>query len=398
MYSGFGSGSAGARTRGSANGGSAGSSSSSVLFASSTQTSRVHADRLILWYKSQGPPTPQVLSLLDHLTSLNCKTLYLPPSLPPNLITLLNAIQLRSSIKPETFLAPEPEQDEDPSAPEGKPTSEASRGEGEKLLSAEAMDPRDDKAMLAFVRLWAKTDNAAGGGGDVGAGGRKVDAVVWAYGVGNVLDSSLLSPTATPVATTSDRFLTPEEDERTRFLFFTLFLPQILNSTKTSSRSIRLVTLLHPIFPAGFSTSPLLHPSSASAPTTTVTNDAGVTTTVDPLPPASYALRESYHAVRSILFTSHLQRILDALAMKGEAEAAEVPEGADESVKPRDQQEDDEDVAGAAAARAEAATKPPVGRRSNILAVSVAPGWHTSSVLRPFIGNEWKGNPVVALM
>ena len=364
----------------------------------------------MLYYVSgfQGPPTPQVLSLLDHLTSLNCKTLYLPPSLPPNLLTLLHAIQLRSNITPttESFLEPQPEENEDPSAPEGKPEREgvSSRGEGEKLLSAEAMDPRKESDMLAFVRLWAK---AEGGGGDTGAGGRKVDAVVWAYGVGSVQDQTLLSGSLEfnddeeEVATSSSssqepgRYLTPEEDEHSRFTFFTLFLPQILNSTKTSTRSIRLVTLIHPIFPAGFATSPILHP--LPTPTT-------ATTTIP-----SHALQESYHAVRSIIFSSHLQRILDALAAKSDGEAivedGGVPEGADEITLPKEEREEgvteEMKKGGVESEKEERKAAEEIlkkKRRSNVLAVSVAPGWHSSSVLHPFLSTQWNQNPVFSLL
>lgn len=277
----------------------------------------------------------------------------------------------------------------------------SSRGEGEKLLSAEAMDPRKEADMLAFVRLWAKVE---GGGGDTGAGGRKVDAVVWAYGVGSVQDQTLLSGSLLDeqeVAPSQEpgRYLTPEEDEHSRFLFFTLFLPQILNSTKTSTRSIRLVTLIHPIFPAGFATSPVLHPLP-TPPSTTPTSTS------------SHALEESYHAVRSIIFSSHLQRILDALAAKSDGEAivedGGVPEGADESYLPKEEGEGEEKIVevaeekkeGAESEKAKKATEEVLRkkRRSNVLAVSVAPGWHSSSVLQPFLWTQWNHNSLFSLL
>lgn len=290
--------------------------------------------------------------------------MYLAPALPDKLLFLLQAIRLRSSLieNPKAYAAPAPEDDSEEQRKAGsKPDlSPAQVGwASTDLLSAEVLDPRKKHDILRFVRLWASSLSA--GTKD----GMHVDAVVWAHGVGNVLDRDLVATSPKDVDA-SCAPLDAAENEKARFLFFTLFLPQILHSIKTSARSIRLLSLLHPIYPAGFSTSPLLFPNAT--------------------PPASYALRLSHHAIRTIVFTSHFQRILDALAAKGDGSTgpAMVPEGVDVGTTKTDPVDESEDAALPPLLKPTIAVAAPK-IRSPILTACVAPGWHSSSVIAPFV-------------
>lgn len=341
---------------------------------------------------AQGPPTALTLALLDHLASLSAPTLYLAPALPPSLVTVLAAIRLRA------------------------PPSSVVEGADE-LLTAEAVDPRDRAQVLAFVRAWA---NRADG---VSGSGRRVDAVVWAYGVGSVAHPALLSETGSELVKEVDRpsleMLTLQEEEHARFLFFTAFLPQILHAVQTSAiKSLRIVALVDPIYPAGFKTSPLLHPID---PPTSDSSPAPVDgeTTEDPAAAASIPFKEgsatpnatipqlskpsmamsaavirAHHALRSIVFVSHFQRILDALARENEA-LSTIPLPSADSAQPAAAADTTHREAKGETLEPAAANQVKEERRSAVLVTAVSPGWHFSSVLWPFLARQSPGSLLV---
>lgn len=249
------------------------------------------------------------------------------------------------------------------------------------MLNAEAMDPREYEQIMGFVKLWA---GRKGGLGE----DKRIDAVIWGYGVGEVLDPLLLSstPTSSSPLEEGERpgfFRFAGEEEKARFSFFTLFLPQILQSTSTSSRSIRLINLIHPLYPAGYKTSSLLRPTPP--PSAGATSASSNPTTPPPSAPLSEAVRLSHHAIRSIVFSSHFQRILDALALKGEnLEDVPNPENG-EWMASRDQDGHDQ-------GEVEGETKKIKERHSTIQVVSVAAGFHFGSVLRPFLIKQSNGS------
>lgn len=268
----------------------------------------------------------------------------------------------------------------------------------DEVLTAEAVDPRDKQQVLAFVRAWANREDGVSGTG------KRVDAVVWAYGVGTVDHPALLVEDAQ--STTRSRragveAMTRAEEEHARFLFFTAFLPQILHAVQASAiKSLRLVALVDPIYPAGFKTSALLLPGSplaassppADAAAASSTSKEAVTT---PAPaaatpasapatkPPSDAVERAHHALRTIVFVSHFQRILNALSLKNEA-LSSIPLPSAESVQAasvaqRDEKEEP---------LPEAKPADKEERRSAVLVAAVSPGWHFASVLRPFLYHQ----------
>jgi len=254
--------------------------------------------------------------------------------------------------------------------------------------------------VLAFVRAWA---NRADG---VSGSGRRVDAVVWAYGVGTVAHPALLSEAdpAKGSVRPALELLDPQEEERARFLFFTAFLPQILHAVQTSAiKSLRIVALVDPIYPAGFKTSPLLVPAdppvtpetSATSPSSAADTPAAAASRPSKAPkPLSAAVTRAHQALRTIVFVSHFQRILDALARENEA-LSTIPLPSAESAQP---------AAAASTTHVEAqgetlepapATQVKEERRSAVLVTAVSPGWHFSSILWPFLARQSPGSLLV---
>ncbi|CED84351.1 Zn(2)-C6 fungal-type DNA-binding domain [Phaffia rhodozyma] len=345
-----------------------------------------------------GPPTPLVISLLDHLTTQNCQTLYLPPSLPPKLLLLLQAIQLRSSdhVQPKAYFAPQPEvgSDDDAEITTKPPITPEDTLEIDQILNAEPMNPKDYMDIMRFVKLWA---GRKGGLGD----DKRVDAIIWAYGVGEVIDpllvtpssyTGLSSPFSRPEANQTGMFASEKEEEKARFSFFTLFLPQILQSISASSRSVRLINLIHPLYPAGYKTSPLLHPTPSTSPTDSASRADSKS--------FSEAATRSHHAMRSIVFSAHFQRILDALALKGDAQG-EVPDpeatGGHGSSFERPDDKPDQAEKNPSLEKEHKLSKK-IERHSTIQVISVAPGFHFSSVLKPFLIRQSQGSLFVQVM
>jgi hypothetical protein len=358
----------------------------------------------------QGPPTPQVLALLDHLTSQKAETLYLPPALPPALLTVLHLLNLKATpVELPSLVAPplvsSDQDDESLESPEKAKEKKRGSSVGQ-LLTAEAMDVRSKEQMLNFVRLWAGNEGKSSTEGE----GRRVDAVIWAHGVGEVESPALLFDPDATADKGAGVYLNLKEEEKARFLFFNLFLPQVLQSTRTSSRSVRLISLLHPIYPAGLATFPLIKPSSTTSSSSSSSSSSILASSTAPNPSAqSFALHRSYHAIRTIIHFSHLQRILDALALKGEAsDSAEVPEGGDiERERPIAEGEEEEGpsagqkTAAASVDPSSSAAAPPPPKkktRSNIVALTCAPNWHLTSILRPFLVNSMPNSMALALL
>ena len=81
-----------------------------------------------------------------------------------------------------------------------------------------------------------------------------------------------------------------------------------------------------------------------------------------------------------------------------------LPEGADESTLPKEEGEvevTEEKPEGGLNSEKEKKVAEEIlkkKRRSNVLAVSVAPGWHSSSVLHPFLSTQWNANPIFSLL
>ncbi|KAI9507998.1 hypothetical protein F5148DRAFT_1275969 [Russula earlei] len=130
------------------------------------------------------------------------------------------------------------------------------------------------------------------------------------------------------------------------FLFITLLLPLLL--TAPVERDIRLITLVNPFYAAAASArafSPSLRSSSSSSSS------------------SSLFLREGRRALRTAIFTRHLQRVLDALnsgsqVPRTDVNARSIPVMSGEA------------------------------QRSNIVAVSVSPGISRTDVIAPLLGAD----------
>jgi hypothetical protein len=165
------------------------------------------------------------------------------------------------------------------------------------------------------------------------AGEFRLDAIIFAHQYGHI---------------GGWRYKNREEETRRReegllatFFFTTLLLPALL--TAPSDRDIRIINLINPFYSAAV---PWFDPSKPT-----------------PQPDASTSIwrEEGRRSLRSILFTRHLQRILDALP----AGAKAVP-----------------------AVSGDKATTLSQKKISNIVAVTVSPGISRADTIAPFWGAD----------
>ncbi|RDX48591.1 hypothetical protein OH76DRAFT_1352105 [Lentinus brumalis] len=124
------------------------------------------------------------------------------------------------------------------------------------------------------------------------------------------------------------------------FLLVTLLLPALL--VAPVERDIRIVSVVNPFYAAALPTFPSFLESTPSSP----------------IRPESILISEGHRALRSIIVTRHLQRILDSLPNR------------------------------AADARSD---KPPAPHPSNIIAVSACPGVSRRDTVAPFLGTTERG-------
>ena len=124
------------------------------------------------------------------------------------------------------------------------------------------------------------------------------------------------------------------------FLATTLLLPALL--VAPAERDIRIMNVINPFYAAS---APSFSPSPSSAPAL-----------------ESIFLLEGHRALRTAVFTRHLQRVLDALPSSGQVPKTDDPSGSTVPiVSPRAQ-------------------------KSNIVAVSVCPGISRTDVIAPMLG------------
>lgn len=153
-----------------------------------------------------------------------------------------------------------------------------------------------------------------------------------------------------------------KEASASTFLFVTLFLPLLL--VAPAERDIRLITLVNPFYAAAAPRFTVLPPSSSpsSSPTSPPSRK-----------PKSEGLlaAEGRRALRTVVLTRHLQRVLDALPNNKQVPRTDGPAVTIVSNKKQ---------------------------RSNIVAVSVSPGVSRADVVAPLLGAEslvrprsWRG-------
>ena len=143
------------------------------------------------------------------------------------------------------------------------------------------------------------------------------------------------------------------------FLITTLLLPALL--VAPPERDIRIVNVVNPFYAAAASI-PFLPSFSTSSPST-----SSVTPPTDfKLKPKSIFVQEGIRSLRTIIFTRHLQRILDALPS-----AAQVPKTQEGS-------------------RAVPVVNSKL-QKSNIVAISVSPGIGRVDTVSRFLSADWTG-------
>lgn len=123
------------------------------------------------------------------------------------------------------------------------------------------------------------------------------------------------------------------------FLITTLLLPALL--VAPVERDIRVVSVVNPFYAAALPTFPSFLESTPTSPP----------------PPQPLVIAEGHRSLRTIIFTRHLQRILDSLPNR----------------------------------KAEKSDKPPLPHPSNILAVSACPGISRRDTIAPFLGVGERG-------
>ena len=129
------------------------------------------------------------------------------------------------------------------------------------------------------------------------------------------------------------------------FLITTLLLPALL--VAPVERDIRVISVVNPFYAAALPTFPAFLTSTPTSP---------------PLSTQPIIIAEGHRALRTVIFTRHLQRILDSLPNRK----------ADEKDKSDP-------------------TKPPPPHPSNILAVSACPGISRRDTIAPLLGTGERG-------
>lgn len=142
------------------------------------------------------------------------------------------------------------------------------------------------------------------------------------------------------------------------FLMVTLLLPTLL--VAPVERDIRIVNLVNPFYAAAV--------PSFSSDLVASFNSSFAAPRKRPL-----LQREGHRALRTIIFTRHLQRILNALPNRAPTFDANLPGEKPEPAKPANSKE-------------EAPTLPKYP--SNIVAVSVAPGMSRTETIRAALGAD----------
>lgn len=236
----------------------------------------------------KAEPSSITLQLLHYLSHLPHppQILYLPPipsPLPEYLLTILHTIRL--------------------SASSAGPTT------GE--LSCEPL-PTTPEAVRDFVRKWIVPVPGTG------EGGRRIDAIVWGDGweVKRPLSffadgSKVRKESKASMKQSTDSNTSTWTSEQSQFHFITAILPCLLK--QPMERSIRLINVVSPFY-------------SAAIPSLPTVNSMPLTTTIlKTTPTESPILSSGKSSLRSILFFSHLQQVLNALASVEQAKIGAVP-------------------------------------------------------------------------
>ncbi len=150
------------------------------------------------------------------------------------------------------------------------------------------------------------------------------------------------------------------------FLMATLLLPALL--VAPVERDIRIVNVVDPFYAAAT-------PSFTSHLVASMISSSSASSTH-----RSVFLHEGYRALRSIVFTRHLQRILNALPNRAPTLDPSLP-GKDDTRPPH----------AAASTEASATTANPLP--SNIITISVCPGISRSQTISNLFGAEREGDP-----
>lgn len=189
-------------------------------------------------------------------------------------------------------------------------------------------------------------------------GDQRLDGIVFAHeyaGVGSVF------------ASVSEHERRREEAALATFLMITLLLPALL--VAPVERDIRIVNLVNPFYAAG-------------VPTFTSDIIASVNTSSASKRPL--LLGEGHRALRSIVLTRHLQRILNALPNRAPTLDAQLPGGVPAEGK---------SPARPPSKATETEEKTKKKFPSNIVAVSVAPGMSRSETVRAALGADRTSDP-----
>lgn len=171
---------------------------------------------------------------------------------------------------------------------------------------------------------------------------QRIDAIIYAHEYQHIGSTGFLPRTQT----SSEVAVTRDTASLATFLMTTLLLPALL--VAPVERDIRIITVVNPFYAAAAGPSfsiPFTSQSPSSAK------------------PKSLFLHEGIRALRTIIFTRHLQRILDALPN------AQVPKTEDAS-----------------------STIPVVSskaQKSNIVAISVSPGISRVDTIGPLLNADW---------
>ncbi|KAJ7036719.1 hypothetical protein C8F04DRAFT_1094200 [Mycena alexandri] len=227
-------------------------------------------------------------------------------------------------------------------------------------IYAEECDLASPPSIQAFAARFVKgTSPGPGPGAGPNLEPPRVDALVFAHEYAGVGAWGAFSGReAAPAVEQMQR----DEGALGTFLFLTLLLPALL--TAPVERDIRIVNVVNRFYAAAaprifkhgtyafeglFSSAPSTEPLSAKATTKSKSTEVQAS----PIP------REATRALRTIILTRHLQRVLDALP------SAPVP---NPSENPAD------------------APPPTYVQKSNVVAVSVSPGLSRSETVAPLFG------------
>ncbi|WVF66581.1 hypothetical protein IAT40_001321 [Kwoniella sp. CBS 6097] len=288
-----------------------------------------------------APPTPTIITLLDHLLQLPSppQILFLPPipsPLPPDLLTVLHTIRLGVSKNPAAQLHCEPL-------------------------------PMTVEAVRDFTKKWGSAPAQM-----VGEAGRRIDAIVLGQGWEVELDPKILQQVSVPVQVQDDtqkQEQKQQEDNRTgwnthqfQFHLLTAVLPSLLRAP--AERDIRIVNLISPTWSAAL---PSLEGKDSRTDLVNITGRRSINT---------------------LLLMKHFQLVLDTLeaVAKGKVKPVPVPAVNPSTTEPQadDHQKGSKTSGTGTGTGTEDAKvkKRDKNVKSNVLAISVIMGWARQEVIK----------------